>query len=159
MISCDDIRSRLGEYFDGECPSPWRENISAHLSTCAECQADLAALTRITQHVFAERSRQTPPFLWTRVQAAIEAEEARRGTLWAPWWAQWRWMTRLTVTAALLVGVGSAYLLHQTKPPLESILQGRAPQQSAIQVASTRWVSPDQTAMQLVLGDESWAQN
>lgn len=92
-----------------------------------------------------------PPFLWTRIQSQIEAEEAQR----APWWSQWRWMTGLTLTASIAIGAIFLTLKPGWDMPLEALLEGQPHPHVAIQIASTRWVNPDHTAG-LVLEDQPW---
>jgi hypothetical protein len=105
----------------------------------------------ITRKAFPKRSVKAPPYLWTRVLAAIDAEEARLSTAW---WMQWRWMIRLTFATAVLVSLGSYYLWNQSVLPLDFALEGRTTQLHAIQLASSELTTPDDSAV-LVLGTDS----
>ena len=105
----------------------------------------------ISAKAFPKREAKVPPFLWTRILAAIESEELRRASAW---WMQWRWMGRVTVAAALLVSLGTFYMLQQAAVPLDVALEGRSSQHQAIQLASAdASASEDSTA--LVVGLDS----
>ena len=71
----------------------------------------------ISNKAFPVKSAKAPAFLWTRILARIESEESRRGLVW---WAQWRWLGRLTATVGLIVGVGAFYLLRPTVSVFEA---------------------------------------
>jgi len=89
-----------------------------------------------------------PPFLWTRIQAGIEAKKAAL----APWWFQWRWMTGFTLTTgALAAAVVFFGLTASTELPLEAMLEGQPHPHAAIQVAST----PDHSAG-FILEEQPW---
>lgn len=105
----------------------------------------------ITNKAFPKRPLKAPPFLATRVLAAIEAEETR---LAGTWWAQWRWMTRMTVAVSLLVGMGAFYLFQHAALPLDVALDGRSNQHEAIQMASADMKTADDSSA-LVLGFDS----
>jgi len=89
-----------------------------------------------------------PPFLWTRINAAIIAREEAQ----APWWLQMRWLTGMAITA---VGVSLFVLKPSRDLPLESLLEGQPHVHAAIQIASTRWANPDHTAG-FILEDQPW---
>jgi hypothetical protein len=107
--------------------------------------------TIISQKAFPKRSIKAPPFLATRVLAAIGAEETR---LASTWWGQWRWMARLTIAASLLVGVGAFYLFQHAALPLDVALDGRSNQHEAIKMASAELKTPDDSGA-LILGLDS----
>ena len=70
----------------------------------------------ITRKAFPGQSVKAPPFLWTRILARIEAEEARLGSTW---WMQWRWVGRLTATVGLVVGLAAFYVLRPSVGSLD----------------------------------------
>jgi|GEM_PF-1826439 len=107
----------------------------------------------LSQKTLRPKAVKAPPFLWTRIQAAIEAQEALK----APWWIQWRWMTRFTLTASALAMIISFLLLNPIKEvPLENLLEGQPHVQEAIQVASSRLVNTDHTAGFILEDQPSW---
>jgi hypothetical protein len=105
----------------------------------------------IAKKTFPASRVKAPPFLWTRILAAIQAEETRRASTW---WMQWRWMSRVTIAVGLLVTLGTFYLLHNSAMPLDQALSGQSNQQHALELASTNMTTPDD-AVVLVLGLDS----
>lgn len=85
---------RLQAYFDGELDAPGAVQFEQHLTTCADCRAELAALQAsrgaLRTHFAAERA---PQPLRASLQRALDAEEqpmrpARAGAAWRtrPFW-------------------------------------------------------------------------
>ena len=75
-MRCVDCLPLIEEYFDGEVAERTAEQMSAHLSTCADCSAALDALS-FEQEVFARYDRgglEVTPALWARVSAEIARE-------------------------------------------------------------------------------------
>jgi hypothetical protein len=103
---------------------------------------------RLAEATLRGKPVKAPPFLWTRIQATIEAQEESR----APWWLQWRWLSGMALTAVAV----SFFVLKPSKDlPLESLLAGQPHVYTAIQVASTRWINPDHTAG-FILEEPPW---
>ena len=105
----------------------------------------------ISRKAFPQKAAKAPPFLWTRILAFIQSEEARRASTW---WMQWRWMSRLTATIGLLVAVGVFYLARHTVVSLDAVLEGRSNQEQALQLASLDNPTPADT-VGLLLGLDS----
>ena len=67
---------RLQAYFDGELDAPGAVQFEQHLTTCADCRAELAALQAsrgaLRTHFAAERA---PQPLRASLQRALDAEE------------------------------------------------------------------------------------
>ncbi len=97
----------------------------------------------IAKKAFPPHDVKAPPFLWTRILAAIQTEETRRSSVW---WLQWRWMSRVAVSASLLVSVGAYCLLQNATVPLEDALDGLSNQHEAIQIATTHTSNADESA-------------
>src|SRR6185312_11146744 len=150
MMSCLQAKEYLNDYYDGQCPPERRDELTGHLTSCRACQKKLDELIFLSTRIFSHRSVQAPPFLWTKVLAGIEAQEASRS---APWWVQWRWMSRLTMAAAVLASVGSVYLFNQSTLSLERALEGGS-NQHAIQEA--RAATDPGASIALVLGGDTW---
>jgi anti-sigma-K factor RskA len=105
----------------------------------------------ISRKAFPQKSAKAPPFLWTRILALIESEEARRASTW---WMQWRWMSRVTATIGLIVAIGVFYLVQYAMTPLDAALEGRSNQEQALQVASLDNPTPADT-VGILLGLDS----
>src|ERR671921_2150304 len=75
-MRCVDCLPLVEEYFDGEVEERVAEQMSAHLSSCADCSAAHDALS-FEQEVFARYDRgglEVSPALWARVSAEIARE-------------------------------------------------------------------------------------
>ena len=105
----------------------------------------------ISKTAFPLKAAKAPPFLWTRLLSAIEAEESRRAQ---SWWMQWRWMSRLTVSVGLLVSLGAFYLTQHAAVPLDIALDGQSTQQQALEIARADMPTSDDSAV-LVVGLDS----
>lgn len=91
----------LNEYADGTLAPALRAEVEAHLTDCAKCRADAAALRALLADVAAlPRSVEPPRDLWAEIDRALDPRGARARTLWsARYWL---------ATAALLLVVGSS---------------------------------------------------
>lgn len=72
-MRCEDCLPLLEEYFDGEVTGQTAEQISTHLSACADCAAALDALS-FEHEIYARYDRgglEVAPDLWARVSAEI----------------------------------------------------------------------------------------
>jgi hypothetical protein len=74
-MRCVDCLPLIEEYFDGEVEERTAEQMSAHLSSCADCSAALDALS-FEQEAYAryDRGLEVTPALWARVSAEIARE-------------------------------------------------------------------------------------
>ena len=105
----------------------------------------------ISDKAYPKRSLKAPPFLWTRILAAIESEEARRA---ATWWMQWRWMSRVTLAFGFLAVACTIYLFSNAALPLDAALDGLSNQHHALQMANAEMPTSNESAV-LLLGLDS----
>ena len=112
-MKCEVCLELLEEYLDGELED--REQVAAHLITCAGCSATFATLTA-EQELFAQYDREieVPPFLWTRVAAHTVSENKPKRN-----WFVSLFATPATAIAILLIAIafGVLYLRSSHKAP------------------------------------------
>src|SRR5947208_12117751 len=74
-MRCEDCLPLIEEYFDKELDARTGEQMSAHLSTCADCAAALDSLS-FEQEIYAryDRRLEVAPSLWASVSAEIARE-------------------------------------------------------------------------------------
>src|SRR5437588_12570517 len=80
-MRCEDCLPLIEEYFDKELDARTGEQMSAHLSTCADCAAALDSLS-FEQEIYARYDRpvEVAPSLWASVSAEIARDlGAHRG--------------------------------------------------------------------------------
>ena len=106
-MNCTDYEIQIGDYVDGTLDAPMQRALEAHLSTCARCRrvaddfrAIRAASLTLEPHV-------PPPHVWTRIAAAIDADERRPGP-WGVFGLQnvgWRLPAIAAIALVLVTGV------------------------------------------------------
>ncbi len=111
MIDCGTCSARLDGYLDGELAAAEREEVAAHLSSCAGCRAEAAAIgTVLTEARALPRSVLPERELWTGIVSRLpsmtaaatddhtRATRAERGPSWRlPGWG------RLAAAVALVL--------------------------------------------------------
>ena len=147
MKTCEEVQPSLWEYYDDQVEPRERDLIEDHLAGCSRCQEILSEWRTISSEVLPSSDIKAPPYLWTRIRAAIEQEEPR---MEMPWYLQWRWMIRLTAGTAAIIGLGAFYLWQET--PLEPLLQGQPASHSALQLADAELAGDDAPVL-LALGE------
>ena len=78
-MSCDEIRSLLGSWYDGEVEPELASRVSRHLSTCHDCAARIARWSRVDELLGLEIPELD---LAGSVLEAIRQERSRV----VPWW-------------------------------------------------------------------------
>lgn len=81
MADCSRIENLLGEYIDGELSGSDFIDVENHLSVCADCRAELAALRMLITASNEIEAVQPPTELRMRIAAATTQKE-RGGGLW-----------------------------------------------------------------------------
>ena len=118
-MTCDDSRSVLHAYLDGELDAPRAAEFEHHLESCASCTRSLEAeesLRSSIQH--ARLYEPVPRGLENRIRRQLRESSVPFG---GPKFALWRW---LAATAALLLFVGVGW------KALEKSRQGSEPSAS-----------------------------
>jgi anti-sigma factor RsiW len=104
MMSCREVADRLSPFLDDELDPATSRDIERHVSTCADCAAELARLRAVQQRLRGGLEyRRAPDLLRERVTRGVRADAAapaRRAR--SPW---------LAVAAVLAVVAGGAWML------------------------------------------------
>jgi anti-sigma factor RsiW len=97
-MNCEAAKPLLESYLDGELDRTAIDGIETHLSTCAACRAELAALEELRGALRALPRQRAPSELRARLAAIgdLPAMDAPRATTPATWWK---------LAAAVLLGV------------------------------------------------------
>ena len=98
-MKCEEARPGLEAYLDGELDRAAVDEIEAHLSTCAACRAELAALEQLRTALRSASRHRAPAELRARLADVAHspvAEAPSRGALRGSWWA---------MAATLLLGM------------------------------------------------------
>jgi hypothetical protein len=120
--------------------------LTAHLATCAECRAELAAQSalqeRITSGIAAMVADEPSPALLTRVRAEIASIETPRTANWMQWAIAGVTVTAFAIVAMWMIGRPSARINSVGNLPVQTA--SSAPVSAApapIQVAPSQEVS------------------
>ena len=70
-MSCETIKQSLWDYYDEATTAAERQAVEAHLAGCGTCRATLDQWVALSHQAFRRTDVKAPPFLWTRVLAAI----------------------------------------------------------------------------------------
>src|SRR5215510_4406952 len=108
-MQCEEVRPRLEAYIDGELAEAERVLLREHLSGCAACSPEAAALERLRDNI-----RQSAPVyrapagLRSQIRDAIRREEASRSpaALRAPGWLAYA----ASLLLAVAIGSGGTFL-------------------------------------------------
>lgn len=103
-MACEGFETRLIERAVADTDPA----LTAHLTQCADCRAELAAQTalqeRITNGIAAMVADEPSPALLTRVRAEIASMEAPRATKWMQWAIAGVAVSALAVVAMWMIG-------------------------------------------------------
>ncbi|MDR1972487.1 MAG: zf-HC2 domain-containing protein [Treponema sp.] len=102
---CPD-RQILSVYLDGELPSPWKEKMESHLSSCARCRETIETWERISSGLREGEGPGPGERVWERICGRIEAADTLAGSP-----ALWRRRVSLPLPAAAALGAAAAVLL------------------------------------------------
>ena len=86
-MSCAEVRERLGEYHDGELDADVRRAVEAHLSQCADCGRELAAIRALAKGIAAAEPAEVPSGLWPAIEqrlAGAQGPTTLRTLRWRP---------------------------------------------------------------------------
>ena len=122
-MTCDDVRTRLDEYVDGDLEEAAFQEVELHLSGCAACRQEERKLRALLAEA-AALPRQVAPTrdLWPEVAARLRGAEGARATVHPFWRAPVRPVT-LAAAAAVVLAL-SAGLWSRTHGSVPAPVQG-----------------------------------
>lgn len=121
-MRCEQVRSRLGAYADGELGGEIREGLEAHLAACRVCAGEMASLRALGTLLGGLPAPPVPAGLESSILDA--AARHPLGTRRTPR----LWSSVLRVAAAILVALAGAYLgARSSGLPAAAVEMARAP--------------------------------
>jgi hypothetical protein len=119
-MACEGFETRLIERVLADTDPA----LSAHLTQCADCRAELAAQTelqqRITNGISAMVADEPSPALLTRVRAEIASMEAPRSANWMQWAFAGVTVTAFAIVAVWMIGRPSARINGTANLPVQT---------------------------------------
>ena len=132
-MSCADNRLLHSALLDGELSAAERDQVEAHLATCADCTAELAALARTLGMLHALPAARAPLGFVDRVlEAARPLPWHRR--LGRRLFQPLRVKLPLEAAAVVLVALGAVYVFQAT-PELQHAARQEQPASAPVPVA------------------------
>ena len=77
-MSCDSVQERISSLLDHQLVSAEREDVSAHLQSCATCSARLQALESLRAALQGMNQAPVPPALAMRLRVIASHERWRQ---------------------------------------------------------------------------------
>lgn len=159
-MTCKFVQEELVAYRDGELPEQDREQIAAHLKTCAECAREEAQLIQV-EYLLATMERMTPSpdfaaTFWKRLEqerGQAGAERLRVAPLQerplVRWWRElretmeaWQVAPALAAVASLLVFFAYFFTVSPTQTPTETPTSMPAPVPQKLAAVPTQTAPP-----------------
>jgi anti-sigma factor RsiW len=82
-MTCDEVRSRIDDYVDGELDEAAFQEIELHLAGCGECRAEERSLRALLAHATALPRERTPGRdLWAGIEERLDEARPSRGRVW-----------------------------------------------------------------------------
>jgi anti-sigma factor RsiW len=97
-MNCQDYEIALGDYVDGTLDERSRIELEAHLASCERCRAVVADFTALRQVTLALEPELPPAHVWTKLAAAVEAEQRSSFHRWGFTWKQSLAASFVTIT-------------------------------------------------------------
>jgi mycothiol system anti-sigma-R factor len=109
-MQCEEVRTRLDAYLDGELAEAERPLLQDHIAGCADCGPELAALERLRDNIRQSAPRhRAPAALRSQIRSAIRREAAvdARAVARAPGWLAYA----ASILLAVAIGSGGTFML------------------------------------------------
>ncbi|MFA6506365.1 MAG: zf-HC2 domain-containing protein [Treponemataceae bacterium] len=132
---CPD-RQLISLLVDGELPSPWKEKLESHLSSCPSCEnvaEDYRNLSRVLESIPVEHMEEARARVWNTIVHTVSAERAP---------SAWKRRLILPVPAAIaamlavaLIAAGGVSIATGSRNKQESIAVIQTPKTAAVPVS------------------------
>ena len=109
-MQCDEVRPRLGAYFDGELAEAEQSSLREHLAGCRTCGPEMAALERMRDGIrLSAPVYRAPEALRSEIRRGLRREAASRAPapLRAPGWLAYA----ASILLAVAVGSGGTLVI------------------------------------------------
>jgi hypothetical protein len=114
-MSCDEVKSRLGELLDGELSDELRPAVERHLDECRACRGEYESLRSMAAALARPPDAKLPVGLWEAIEQQLDAAPAVSMPATRPhtWRMRVYRLTRRPLAAAALVvlAIGLGWLL------------------------------------------------
>jgi Putative zinc-finger len=101
-MTCQDYEIALGDYVDGTLDERSRAELETHLASCERCRSVVADLGVIRRAALALEPELPPPYVWTKLSAAFEAEHF---STFHRWGFTWQTLAASLVTITLIASL------------------------------------------------------
>jgi hypothetical protein len=131
-MSCEEIRSLLEAFVDGEIPSSGREAVTRHLDSCASCREEARALFALASEARETLGPLAPARdLWPGIAGHIDSARRfeRRRRIHSAWW----------LAAAALIGIAVGAALMRPRPEPTDALATVEQSKTSLDVALVGW--------------------
>ncbi|MBN2584639.1 MAG: zf-HC2 domain-containing protein [Planctomycetes bacterium] len=71
-MSCDEVKSRLGEWLDGESPTEQRQVVGRHLDDCPDCRSEYESLQLMAAAIARPPEAKLPAGLWEAIERRLD---------------------------------------------------------------------------------------
>jgi len=106
-MNCQDYEIALGDYVDGTLDERSGIDFEAHLTSCDRCRALVADFGAIREAALALEPELPSPQVWTKLAAAVEAEQRSTLHRWGFTWRTLAASIAMITMAASLTWIGN----------------------------------------------------
>jgi hypothetical protein len=127
------VHELLSPFLDDELAPREREQVRAHLETCADCRRDLESLRATQGLVRSLDPVKVPDGFRAQVRSRLSAARDTRERRWAP-----RWSWPVAAAAVLIIGLFSVNLFREIRPAEQALApeRGIAPESSGVDLGA-----------------------
>jgi len=117
-VECDQVKTRIGPFLDGELRPEEQRSLEAHLKQCRACAAAWAGLRELEERLRRSdpvtEDQEVPPFIWAGIEKRLDTTERRRRTRI---YTVMRRPLAAAASLALIVGLGALITTYVAYSP------------------------------------------